>query len=141
MTRRAGPRNARLEETIRSTLAELLLLEINDPRLEGVTISAVSLSGDRSSARVFFSVIGEAERERQAADAFATASSFLRRELGRRMRLRIVPELHFERDTSYEYGDHMERVFERMREEGQLSSSAPASPGSGEGTDDEGEEA
>ncbi len=139
MTRRASPRNARLEEAIRATLAELLLLEVNDPRLDGVTISTVKLSGDRSLARVYFSVLGDTERERQAADAFSAAGAFLRRELGHRMRLRMVPELHFARDTSYEYGDHMERVFERMREEGQLpaaQASAPANPT----TDDSDEE-
>jgi ribosome-binding factor A len=85
-----------------------------------VTISGVELSADRSQARLFFSVLGDDERARQAADGFSAASAFLRRELGRRMRLRTVPELTFERDTSYEYGDRMERLFQRMREEGEL---------------------
>ncbi len=118
MTRHGATRNARLEESIRAVMAELLLYEVKDPRLDQVTVSGVKLSGDRSHATIYFSLIGDEERERQAADGFTAARSFLRRELAHRMRLRIIPELVFKRDTSYAYGDHMERVFDRMHREG-----------------------
>ncbi len=131
MTRQKTLRNARLEDSIRTVLAELLLLEVKDPRLDQVTVSGVRLTGDRSRATIYFSLIGDDERERQAADGFAAASVFLRRELGRRMRLRIVPELVFERDTSYAYGDHMEQVFERLHREGVIP------PPEDEGTEEE----
>jgi len=113
-------RNARLEGEIRAVLSDLLLLEVNDPRLSEVTVSGVKLSADRSKARVFFSVIGDEERERQARDGFAAAASFMRRRLGAKMRLRVVPTLEFLRDTSYEYGDRMERLFDRLADEGLL---------------------
>lgn len=118
MVRQPFDRNARLEESIRSVMAELLMFSVKDPRLEGVTVSGVALTGDRSIATIYFSVLGDEERERQAADGFAAARPFLRRELARRMRLRIIPELRFARDTSYAYGDHMERVLSRLHEEG-----------------------
>lgn len=108
-------RNQRLEEEMRKLFAELLLLEAKDPRLQGVTVSGVRLSRDRTRCRIFFSVIGDAERERQAADGFTAARSFLRRELGQRMRMRSVPELAFERDTSFEYGDRIERVLSGLK--------------------------
>ncbi len=120
-----GQRNARLESEIRTVLAELLRLEVNDPRLEGVTVSEVHLSPDRAHARVYFSLFGDAERERQAHDGFAAARSFLRRELGRRVRFRVIPELDFARDSSFEYGDRMERVFDRLRAEGRLPEPGP----------------
>ena len=110
-------RNQRLEGELRAVLSDLLRFDVNDPRLTDVTISTIRLTPDRSHARVFFSVLGDAERERQAADGFAAASSFMRREMGRRMRLRTVPSLEFQRDTSYEYGDRMERLFERLQTE------------------------
>ncbi|MEE4272856.1 MAG: 30S ribosome-binding factor RbfA [Thermoanaerobaculales bacterium] len=118
MNQQSFNRNARLEGEIRVVLTEMLQHEVNDPRLEAVTVSVVRLSADRSHARVYFSVIGNAERERTAGDGFTAANSFLRRELGRRMRLRAVPTLEFLRDTSYEYGDHMERVFQKLHDEG-----------------------
>jgi ribosome-binding factor A len=133
VTHQAKNRNARLEGEMRATLADLLHNEVNDPRLDAVTVSVVRLSADRSHARVFFSLIGDDERVRSAGDGFAAASPFLRRELGRRMRLRTVPSLSFERDTSYEYGDRMERVFKKLHDDGILPE--PADPAGGEGVD------
>ena len=113
-------RNARLEGEIRSVLSDLLRSEVNDPRLANVTVSTIELSADRSKARVFYSVIGNTEQEREAADGFNAAAPFMRRQLGQRMRLRIVPSLEFFRDTSYEYGDKMERLFDRLSNDGLL---------------------
>ena len=113
-------RHARLEELVLETIARLLLHEINDPRLSGVTVSSIRLNPELVRAEVFFSVIGDSERERQAADGFAAAAPFLRRRLGRKLRLRSVPELVFSRDTSYEYGDRMERLLQRLKDDGQL---------------------
>ena len=113
-------RNPRLEGEIRSTLSNLLRSEVNDPRLADVTVSTIRLSADRSKATVYYSVIGDSEREREAGDGFTAAAPFMRRQLGRRMRLRVVPSLKFLRDTSYEYGDRMERIFERLSDEGLL---------------------
>ena len=124
-------RNARLEGEIRSVLSDLLRSEVNDPRLADVTVSTIRLSADRSKARVFYSVIGDKEQEREAGDGFTAAAPFMRRQLGQRMRLRVVPSLEFHRDTSYEYGDKMERLFERLTDEGLLS---------GAGGDNEAEE-
>ena len=113
-------RNARLEGEIRSVLSDLLRSEVNDPRLADVTVSTIRLSADRSRARVFYSVIGNVEQEREAGDGFAAAAPFMRRHLGQRMHLRVVPSLEFHRDTSYEYGDKMERLFDRLSDEGLL---------------------
>jgi len=128
MNRQSFSRNRRLEGEIRAVLAELLRFSVKDPRLDDVTVSAIQLSADRTQARVFYSVIGDAERERQAADGFAAAAAFMRRELGQRMRMRTVPALEFRRDTSYEYGDRIERLLDRIH-------TAPSDAG-----DDTGEE-
>ncbi len=113
-------RNARLEGEIRAVLSDLLRIDVNDPRLTDVTLSSIKLSADRSKARVYFSVIGDEEREREASDGFAAAAPFMRRRLGQKMRMRVLPSLEFFRDTSFEYGDRMERVFDRLSAEGRL---------------------
>ena len=120
MQEKSFERNTRLEGEIRSVMSELLRVEVNDPRLTEVTVSLIRLSADRSKAKVYFSVIGDEEREREASDGFSAASAFLRRQLGQKMRLRVVPSLEFLRDTSYEYGDRMERLFDRLSENGML---------------------
>jgi ribosome-binding factor A len=124
-------RNERLEGEIRTVLSDLLRLEAKDPRLAGVTISGIKLAPDRSKARVYFSLIGDVETERRAGDGFAAAASFMRRRLGQLMRMRVVPELEFLRDTSYEYGDRMERLFDRLAEEGALPPSEENTTGDG----------
>ena len=120
MQEKSFERNTRLEGEIRSVMSELLRFEVNDPRLTDVTVSLIRLSADRSKARVYFSVIGDEEREREAGDGFSAAAAFLRRQLGQKMRLRVVPSLEFLRDTSFEYGDRMERLFDRLSENGML---------------------
>ena len=120
MQEKSFERNTRLEGEIRSVMSELLRFEVNDPRLTDVTVSLIRLSADRSKARVYFSVIGDEEREREASDGFSAAAAFLRRQLGQKMRLRVVPSLEFLRDTSFEYGDRMERLFDRLSENGML---------------------
>ena len=120
MQEKSFERNTRLEGEIRSVMSELLRFEVNDPRLTDVTVSLIRLSADRTKAMVYFSVIGDEEREREAGDGFSAAAAFLRRQLGQKMRLRVVPSLEFLRDTSFEYGDRMERLFERLSENGML---------------------
>ena len=122
MVQKTFQRSQRLESEIRSILSETLLLTVNDPRLEGVIVSTVRLNRDKTIARIFFSVIGDDERARRAADGFRAASPFLRRELGRKMKIRVLPALEFARDDSFEYGDRMERLFDRLHEEGVIPS-------------------
>ena len=118
MSHQAFDRNQRLASEIRTVLAETLTRKVNDPRLEGVVISTVRLNRDKTLAKIYFSVIGDEERERRAADGFEAASPFLRRELGRKMRLRSLPALEFSRDDSFEYGDKLERLFDQLHSDG-----------------------
>ncbi|MEN8163403.1 MAG: 30S ribosome-binding factor RbfA [Acidobacteriota bacterium] len=118
MSHQAFDRKQRLASEIRTVLSETLVHKVNDPRLEGVVISTVRLNRDKTLAKIFFSVVGDEERERQAADGFDAASPFLRRELGRRMRMRALPVLEFSRDDSYVYGDKLERLFDQLHTDG-----------------------
>lgn len=117
MSRSGFNRNQRLEGEIRAVLAETLLRSVKDPRLEGVIVSTVRLNRDRTHAMAYFSIFGDDEVQRRAADGFQAATPFLRGELGRRMRLRVLPVLEFARDDSYEFGDRMERIFEGLHEQ------------------------
>lgn len=112
--RDARLRPHRLAEAIRETLSELLLRESKDPRLHGVVISAVELSGDLKLARAFFSVYGDEERVRQALDGLLQAKAFLRRQMGRHMRLHNPPELAFRRDKGYERADRVARILDQL---------------------------
>lgn len=109
-------RRERLAEAMREVLSELLLTEVKDPRLAGVVISAVELSGDLKLARAYFSVFGDEERERQAADGLHQARGFLRHESGRRMRMHNPPDLEFRRDKGFERADRVARLLDQISE-------------------------
>jgi ribosome-binding factor A len=110
--RDAAVRRERLAEAMREVLSELLITQIKDPRLAGVVISAVELSGDLKLARSYFSIFGDEERVRQAADGLLQARGFLRRESGRRLRVHNPPELEFLRDKGFERADRVQRILD-----------------------------
>jgi len=114
MLRDPAVRRERLAEAMREVLSELLLTETKDPRLAGVVISAVDLSGDLKLARAYFSVFGDDERVRQAADGLTQARGFLRRESAKRMRMHNPPDLEFRRDKGFERADRVARILDQV---------------------------
>jgi ribosome-binding factor A len=107
-------RSQRVGDLVRAELSSLVLVEAHDPAVKGVTITAVEMSPDLQSARVYFSVLGgDAERERAAA-GLARAAGFLRREVGQRCGLRYAPELHFVADRSLERGARVEELLAQV---------------------------
>ncbi|NLT47246.1 MAG: 30S ribosome-binding factor RbfA [Clostridiales bacterium] len=117
-----GYRTGRLGEEIRRVVSDLLLREIKDPRLSGiVSISAVEVTADYSYATLFISVLndpgsGESEEERkiEVLEAFQSAKGLIRREVGRQIKLKHVPEILFKIDTSLEYGRHISKVIAEL---------------------------
>lgn len=113
-----GHRQGRLGEEIRKIISELLLRELKDPRLSAmISVTAVEVTSDGSYATVYVSVLGMDADEEKAAlqqqetlDALASAKGFIRREIGRQIKLRHVPELIFKIDRSMEYGRHIDKI-------------------------------
>lgn len=102
-------RTRRVGEQIQRVLAELLQKDVKDPRVKWVTISAVKVTKDFSHATVFFTVIGNYEEtvDPEILEGLERTTGFLRRELGRQIKLRITPELHFKYDVSTIRGDRL----------------------------------
>ncbi len=105
-------RTDRIAELLRQEIANLVLLEVKDPRVEGVNITGVTISKDLSVANVRWLVYApeeEVERRRERAQAgLDTVTSFLRREVGKRIRMRITPQLKFHWDSGIEHRRHMD---------------------------------
>lgn len=121
-----GYRQGRLGEEIRKIISELLLREINDPRLSGmVSISAVEVTSDGSYATAYVSVLGltssseasEQEKEEVLA-AFRSAKGLIKKEIGKQIKLRHVPEVLFKMDNSMEYGRHITKLIHDLDIEG-----------------------
>jgi ribosome-binding factor A len=109
----------RIADLLQQELADLLLRRVKDPRVEGVTITGVKVSGDLQHARVFFCVMG-APAESGGANAAAgleKAKGFLRHELGKRLHLRVLPQLEFHYDASFDYGEKIERLLKELHQD------------------------
>ncbi|MDD3530597.1 MAG: 30S ribosome-binding factor RbfA [Gallionellaceae bacterium] len=109
------PRSRRVAEQIRQELAELLWREVKDPRVKGVTITSVEVTSDLEHAKAWFTVL-TGDRE-VVAKGLNSSIGFLRRELGHRMRLRLVPSLTFQYDESVERGAHLSQLIDQAVEE------------------------
>lgn len=108
-------RGERVAEQIRRDLAELLR-QVKDPRvahlLPLVTVTDIELTPDYAHAKVFYTSLAEASRAEDIARGLAKAAGFLRRELGRRLHIHQIPELHFVFDASVERGSHLSQLID-----------------------------
>ncbi len=110
-------RSKRVGDRIREEISDILLRKVKDPRIGFLTITDVELSPNLRYAKVYYSVVGTESERRSAADGLESASGFMKRELGTRLRLKFMPELVFQFDSSLEYGDRMERLFRELHGE------------------------
>ena len=101
------PRTRRVGEQIQRELAALIHDELKDPRLGMVSVTAVIVSRDLAHAKVYVSVLGNAEQTEASVSVLKHAAGFLRHRLGRVLHIRVVPELHFYLDRSLEEGARM----------------------------------
>ena len=104
-------RSERVAGTLRRELARLIQAEIKNPDVGFISLSDVEVSRDLAHARVFVTVF-EPEKAASSLQALGKAAGYLRRRLGQEMRIRSVPELHFEHDASVETGQQMDSLIE-----------------------------
>jgi len=105
-------RTLRIAEQIQHDLAALIRLELKDPRVGLVTLTDVEVSADYAHAKVFFTTLGTGDQIAAATAGLNHAAGFLRHELGQRMKLRGIPQLHFIYDQSVERGVRLSRLID-----------------------------
>ena len=111
-------RTERINETLRTEISQLLLKDINDPRLDGIiTITEVSVSPDLKNAQVFISVLGTKQQQDEALEGMKSAASFLRRSLRNRIMLKNTPFLSFKLDNSAEIGDNLLKLISKANQD------------------------
>ena len=111
-----GGRTQRVGEEFREILAEEIQ-RLKDPRIGFVTITGVKVSHDLRVAWVYFTVFGDNAAKAGSRAALRSATPFLRHELGRQIRLKVVPELRFEEDDTLATGERIDRIIDRLHHE------------------------
>jgi len=107
-------RSQRVAEQIRRELAELIRLEVKDPRVGFITLTDVEITPDYAHAKVYFSSMTGEQGVDDILAGLRRASGFLRRELGRRIRIHTTPELHFHYDKSVEQGSRLSQLIDEV---------------------------
>jgi len=122
------PSKIRLQRTndrIRNELDEMLVKEVQDPRVSGVSITDVRVDRELAYADIYVSAVEGQERSKEILEGMRSASGFLRHELAARVDLRAFPRLRFHWDPTPEKADHIEKVLAEIRENEPQSSSEP----------------
>ncbi len=101
-------------DLLQEEISLILLQKVRDPRLEGLTVTAVEVSADLKKAHVYVSSLGGLEERRQALKGLKKAEGFLRHELASRISLRVVPEIIFHWDESLERGQRIEELLHQL---------------------------
>lgn len=120
----------KLQELIKQETGKMLLNDIKDPRIGFVTVTDVEMTGDLREAKIFVSIMGGDEQVKSSLEGLQSALGFIRREIGKRIRLRFTPEISFALDTSLDYGDHIQKLL--LQVEGDLGNADNAQAGSTE---------
>jgi len=113
----AGRRIERLNEQLKREITALLRTEVRDPRVAAVTVTEVEAARDLSYARIHVTSLGAKERREEILEGLRAATPYIRGELGRRLRVRRVPELDFRWDATLEHAQRIEQLIREVRAE------------------------
>jgi ribosome-binding factor A len=109
-------RSEKVGDLIREEISQILLRELKDPRIGFVSITKVDLSDDLRVAKVYYSVFGGEQEKEESFQGLESAKGYIKRELGRRVRLKYMPEISFIFDDSFEYGEHIEELLRGVKD-------------------------
>ncbi len=111
----SGRRKERLDEEIREEVAGIIGRQLKDPRIGFVTVTRVDLTADLRTARIHVGILGDAVQRERTLGGLKQASGFVRRELGRRIRMRHTPELQFHYDEGLDATERVAKLLDETR--------------------------
>ena len=101
---------------IQHEISLMLFRNVKDRRVGLVTVTGVDLSPDLRHAKVFVSAMGTEKQKKESMEALHHAAGWIRHELGQRIRMKFLPEIVFQADTSQEYGERIDRLLDEIHE-------------------------
>ncbi len=109
-------RSEKVAEAVHEIISELLVKGLKDPRIGFVTLTGVNLTDDLRLATVYFSVVGSEEEKKDTEKGLNSAKGYIRKEMGRNLRLRYVPDIIFKYDDSLAYGNRIDNILHDLHE-------------------------
>ena len=109
-------RPQRLALQIQQEVSLMISRDMKDRRVGFVTVTGVQLTPDLRHARIFISMMGSESEKEESLEALNHATGWVRHELGQRIRMKFIPEIVFQFDTSQEYGEHIDRLIDEIHE-------------------------
>jgi ribosome-binding factor A len=107
-------RSERLGEVLLAEISEVIARDLKDPRIGFVTLTRVEMSDDLRYAKVFASIIGSPAEKARTLQGLSSATGYIRRHLGRALRLRYTPEITFLLDESLEHGANIAQLLRQL---------------------------
>lgn len=105
----------RLSQEIEKEVSDILRRRVRDPRMQGVTITGVDVTGDLQQAKIYYSILSDkASDDEKTRKGLEKASGLIRKELGSRLSIYKTPELIFERDHSVQYGEKIDQLINKL---------------------------
>jgi ribosome-binding factor A len=110
-------RVVRVEQLLKKELSTILQRELKDPRIGFVTVTKVKVSADLGHAKAFISVMGDAETKERTMSGVASASGYVQRILGARIKMRSLPRIEFHLDDSVDQGFRIIEILNKIEAE------------------------
>jgi ribosome-binding factor A len=107
-------RSVRVSDLIRKETADIIMNRLRDPRIGFVTVTGARVSDDLRNATIFISVLEDRKRD-LTIRALTSSASFVRSELGRRLKMKYIPALSFRIDEAVDYGRKIDRILDEIR--------------------------
>ena len=111
----SGTRLQRIADRMRQELSEMLIRELNDPRLKQIFVTDVKIDKELAFADVYVSALEGASRSKDVLAGLESASGFIKRTLASRIELRAFPRVRFHWDITPEHADHIEKILAELR--------------------------
>ncbi|SHK73249.1 ribosome-binding factor A [Selenomonas ruminantium] len=117
----------KVQELMKQEISQIILRELKDPRIGFVTVTSVECTGDLREAKVYVSLMGSEAQVKACWMGLNSSLGFIRREIGKRIRLRVTPEISFALDKSLDYSAHIQELLLKIKaeEEAKHSEAAP----------------
>lgn len=100
----------RVAELIMTEMSDIIFKQVKDPRVHAVTITSVKVTDDLRNAKIYFVEMGKDDCSPEIKAGLSKATGFVRRELGKRLQLRFIPEIMFVHDKSFGYGSKIDKL-------------------------------